>query len=308
MAEHAEMASSYAVAEEKPMTPTWLATWTVDNPMLFSIIVLCILAVTVVILHLTFQQRWATAAAAILIPFAMTVVLNHVLAESRDREGRRWTLRQEHVRRLKTVLQAEAEKLSEVAERTETHGAPLLSQDHNPGSRRNEMEVRFSPDPLSDDVENHYAAYWQKKNSLRNAVEVQDREYAELVSRLVKMLNLAHENPYRLTVARAFVSKCLGLGPGMTLTSDDKAHSYSWLGGGTRAGGGGGGPAPVQMIEAFRAFTALQSVGPRVRTYCATLKTRAATIVDTATTLSADARRLAEQTLISGDCQYTRLD
>jgi len=206
------------------MTPTWLSTWPIDNPLPFSVIVIATLVAVVVVLRLTLRdqrEHWATAASAIVIPLAMTVVLNHVLAESRDRDGRRWTLRQEHVRRLSAVLQADANNLAEVAQRTETLGAPVLSRAHNPNSSRDEMEARFSPDPLSSDVVHHYREYAESKVALRKAADQQDSEWASLVSTLEKMVDRAPVQ-YRDIVARALVTKCADLGPGMTVRSNEK--------------------------------------------------------------------------------------
>jgi len=152
------------------MTPTWLATWPVDNPTLFTISVVALLVVIVVVLHRTLHQQLATTAAAIAVPFAFTVILSNVLAVSREKDGRRWTLRQEHVRRLSAVLQADATNLAEVAQRMEMTAAPLLSEAHNPGSTRNEMEARFTPDPLTGDVKNHYPTFAANKARLRKDV------------------------------------------------------------------------------------------------------------------------------------------
>jgi hypothetical protein len=223
--------------------------------------------------------------------------------DTRERERRRHALLQSHLERLRPVLRADADALKEVAQRTEMTGAPLLSQAHNPGSSRNEMEARFAPDPLSSDVKNHYPTFADNKARLRRDVEDQDDEYAGLVSRVVKQIALPPAHPYRDNVARAFVWKCLGLGPGMTLTTDDKSHSYSWLGG----SGNGGGPAPPQLVEAFQAFTSFRP-DSKVEGHCASLRTRGAKIVDDAEKLSAEARMLAEETTLSGDCKYTRLD
>jgi hypothetical protein len=210
-------------------------------------------------------------------------------------------LLQSHLERLRPVLRADADALKEVAQRTEMTGAPLLSAAHNPGSSRNEMDARFAPDPLSGDVRNHYPMFAENKARLRKEVEDQDNEYADVVSRAVKLVALPPAHPYRDNVGRAFVWKCLGLGPGMTLTTDDNSHSYSWLGG----SGNGGGPAPREMVEAFRAFTAFRA-DSNVEGHCTSLKTRSATIIRDAKNLSQEARMLAERTTLVGDCEYTR--
>jgi hypothetical protein len=272
--------------------------------MWFSILVIAAICAFAVAFHKLLKEKWAGVAVAILIPVAFTVTLNQVLAEHREREGRRWTLQQDHVKRLKAVMQADAEKLSEVAERVEKQGTPLLSQNYNPGSSRNEMDARFSPDPLSGDIENHYGPYSQRKARLRNDVEEQDREHAELVTALVKMVALTPDHPHRETVARAVVWKCLGMGPGMTLKSDSTSYGYSLSGGGA---GSGGGPAPPELREAFQAFTAFRA-DSTVATHCTSLRSRMAKIVDDARKLSAEARMLAERTTLSGDCEYTRLE
>jgi hypothetical protein len=200
-------------------------------------------------------------------------------------------------------LRAGADALKEIAQRTEMTGAPLLSAAHNPGSSKNEMEARFAPDPLSGDVKNHYPAFSDSKTHLRKDVEDQDTEYAQLVSGAVTLVALPPTHPYKENVARAYAWKCLGLGPGMTLKSDDNSHSYSWLGGSAS----GGGPAPPELVEAFRAFTAFRA-DSSVEARCTSLKIRSAKIIGDAKKLSGEARILAERATLPGNCEYTRLE
>jgi hypothetical protein len=283
------------------MTPTWLATWPVDNPTLFTIVVVGLLVAIVVVLHWTLPQQLATTAAAIAVPFAFTVILNNVLAVSRDKEGRRWTLRQEHVHRLSAVFQADATNLAEVAQRSQTQGAPLLSRAHNPNASRDEMEARFSSDPLSADVVNHYREYAESKAALREAAEQQDREWANLVSTLKTMVDRAPAQ-YRDIVAGALVTKWVGLGPGMTVRSNEKEHFSSWSISISSSGGSGQGPAQPELLAAFAVFTDFRP-DSNVSTQCANLTTRRGKIVNDANKLSSEARMLAERTTLVGDCE-----
>ena len=103
----------------------------------------------------------------------------------------------------------------------------------------------------------------------------------------------------------------MGKGPGFTLTVRNEGYSYTTLSGGggsSGGGGGGGGVDPPQDLTA--AAKAYQSISPDSETIkqCETLTKGAASIAAKATELSLMANRLAERTVLTGDCEYTKLD
>jgi len=290
--------------EEEAIEPVRLTTWPLDNPMIFSLAVLAALVALVVLLHGLLQERWATVAAAILIPVAMTLVLNHVLAASRERDARRWTLRQEHLRRLQSVLRAEADKLHDAARRISSTGRVSSIFDN---SNANELRAVFFPDVMSGDLVNHFGAYAAAKDRLRSDAEAQEREFDEAVSRIAPKLPLSPKAAQfgPRPIALAIIEKCTGHGPGMVLKVTGDSVSYSVPG----ASGSGGIPSGMSEIEAaYRAFNKFRP-DPSVTKLCSSLTTRGAQMVEKATKLSAEARILTERTVLPpGDCEYIRLD
>jgi len=206
-------------------------------------------------------------------------------------------------------LRVDSEKLAEVARRVGTEGR-VTNTNEDEHQNRVESASLFAPDVLSGDVPNHFPGYSQEKDLLRREVEEQDSEFRDNVTRIAKMLPLPPEGLAQFgarNVARAILAKCLGKGPGMTLTLSESGFSYSMPG----TSGSTSGPPPIRvppdLEAAFRTFTGFRP-DPDVSAHCGNLIKRAARIIDSAKKLSAEARILAERITLAGTCEYTRLE
>jgi len=281
--------------------------WALDNATLVSIVVIIIVVIVAVILHGVLQEKWATLGVSILITVLIGLWLNHFLAVSRERDQRRWTLRQEHLVRLRPVLRADSEKLSEVARRIHVEGH-VTDTNRDKASYEAELSLLFSPDILSRDVRNHYPEYSQGKERLRKEVAEQEEEFRETIVLVAKRLSLPRvaENR-RLGVVLSLLEKCLEKGPGMTLTRSSSGYAYSFRGGSASVGGSPPQPVPDDILAAFEAFKSFRPES-EVTAHCENLKRRAASISENAKKLSAEALTLVERTTLSGTCEYTRLE
>jgi len=153
---------------------------------------------------------------------------------------------------------------------------------------------------------NHYPEYWDAKQQLLKDVHRQDTQAGEVVGHVSKMLNLpSYTEHRRLEIGRDFLEKCLGKGPGLTLTiRKEGGYSYSSLGG---SGSHGAGHPPEDVVAAFAAF---RSISPDSETveHCEALVKGAADISVKANQLARLAKLLAERASLAGDCEYTKLD
>jgi len=204
--------------------------------------------------------------------------------------------RQAHLRQLQPVLRTEAERLSQIARRVRAEGRVT-----------GELGSLFTAHRvLSADLPNHYQDYSQAKERLRKSVAEQEDELSQTASIVTTKLSLAPAAESRRSeITGAILERCLGRGPGMTLTTRPDGYQYTVRGRTQRYGGG----AAVAEDEgaAFAAFTSF-APEPDVTAHCDSLKKRAAGIVVTADKLAADALALAQQTTLSGDCKYTKPD
>lgn len=220
------------------------------------------------------------------------------------RQARATDARQAHLRQLQPVLQTDAERLSQVAKRMRAEGRVTdIRKDRSDNA--GELRALFtSHRSLSADLQNHYQEYAQAKERLRKSVADQEDEFRETVSLVMGRLSPAPAaEARRPEITWAVLEKCLGKGPGMTLTTRPDGYQYTVRGRTQRYGGG----AAVAEDEGA-AFAAFTSFAPEadVTAHCDSLKRRAAAIVATAEKLSADAAGLAEQATLSGECKYTK--
>jgi len=196
--------------------------------------------------------------------------------------------RQAHLRQLRPVLRADAEKLSEIARRIRGGGRVT---DVRKDRSDNAVELRslfVSDRALSGDLQNHYQEYAKAKERLRRNVSEQEDEFQKAALLVMTNLSLPPGAEHRRQeVAWSFLEKCLDKGPGMALidtttVAEDQRAAF----------------------EAFTAFLPDAEVGA----YCASLKKRAAGISATAEKLSTEALVLAERTTLPGECKYTKPD
>jgi len=137
-------------------------------------------------------------------------------------------------------------------------------------------------------------------------VQRQDTEAGEMVGHVSKMLNLpSYAEHRRLEIGRAFLEKCLGKGPGLTLTiRKEGGYSYASLGG---SGSHGAGHPPEDVVAAFAAFRSMSPDSETVE-HCEALVKGAADISVKANQLARLAKLLAERASLTGDCEYTTLE
>jgi hypothetical protein len=211
-----------------------------------------------------------------------------------------------HLRQLQPVLRTDAERLAQVARRVR---AEARVTDARKDRSENAVELRSiftAHRVLSADLANHYQDYSQAKERLRKSVADQEDEYSQTASMVASQLSLPPAAEQRRPeVTWAILERCLGKGPGMTLTTRPDGYQYTVRGRTQRYGGG----ASVAEDEgaAFAAFTSF-AAEPQVTAHCDSMKKRAAAIVLTADKLASDALALAEQTTLPGDCKYTKPD
>ena len=225
----------------------------------------------------------------------VTFLLNNLYVSVRDREQRQWALRQNHLVKLQTVLRVDSEKLTSVARQARNVGR-ISGFSYGPATDMVELESYFSPDVLTPDLANHYQEYWQEKQQLLRDVQRQDGEFGDTIDQVSEPLHLpSHAEKQRVLVGRAYLAKCLGKEPG--ITHGDRYRIF----------GNDFGDGPDGMPAILEAF---QSISPTAETikHCEALKKGAMSIAAKATELSLMANRLAERTVLTGDCEYTKLD
>ncbi len=285
-----------------------------DNVIFVSFVVIC-LAIILAIILLRYSYRVsqekspksliATFGAQFLITILIGLWLNNLFSSARENDQRLWTLRQEHLVRLRPVLRTDSEKLSYVARRIYNEGR-VSDINNDAASNEAELDALFYPDVLTRDLASHYKEYWREKQHLRSDVEEQDAEFRETVVLVTKTLTLPRIAEHRrIEVARSVLEKCLGKGPGITITISPSGYSFAMLGGSGSSGGSS--LPPSDLLAAARAFKAFRP-DPEATAHCESLDRRAATIYENANKLSAQALLLAERTTLSGECVYVKLD
>lgn len=171
-----------------------------------------------------------------------------------------------------------------------------------------ELESLFSPDLLTADLANHFPDYWQARQQLWKDVERQDAEFGDTVARVSTSVHLpSHAENQRVTVGRAFLEKCMGKGPGFTLEVSKDSYSYRFPGGGGGSSSGGNVRPPEYLTAILEGFQSIKLTTETMKR-CETLTKGAASITTKAMELSRQAQLLAERTVLTGDCEYIKLD
>ena len=233
------------------------------------------------------------------------VPLGRQLSEASPSDLQKWMLRQSHLAQLQPLLRRESDKFIVIADRASAEGR-ISSFNRGTEADAPELEQLLSPEVLSPDLVNHFSEYYQKKQQLLIDIFRQDDEFGDFVARVSRPVHLpSHAENQRVTVGRAFVANCLGKGPGIAVEKyKNGGYSYRILQG---EGSNGAGDVPEGLTAVFEAF---RSISPTTesRKSCESLMKGAASISVKAMELSVMARRLAEQTVLRGDCEYTKLD
>ena len=226
--------------------------------------------------------------------------------QARGQDVRASEARLAHFRQLQPVLRTDAERLSQVARRMRAEGRVTDARKDRSDSAAEVRSLFTAHRVLSADLANHYQDYSQAKERLRKSVADQEDEYSQTASMVATQISLPPAAEQRRSeVTWAILERCLGKGPGMTLTTRPDGYQYTVRGRTQRYGGG----ASVAEDEgaAFAAFTSF-AAEPEVTAHCDSMKKRAAGIVLTSEKLASDALALAEQTTLPGDCKYTKPD
>jgi hypothetical protein len=207
--------------------------------------------------------------------------------------------------RLRPVLHAESEKLSDVIRRIDS-GGYVLDTSKDGASKDAELSSLFFPDILSRDIAHHYPEYSEAKDRLRRSVDDHEKEFHEAALLVMKTLSLPRvAEGQRLGIALSFLEKCLEKGPGMTLIIRPNGYEFRSRGG--SYGVAGSAIVAEDQRAAFDAFTSFQP-SPEVTAHCESLKRRAVSMLENAKKVSAEALVLAGRTTLPGSCEYTKLD
>ena len=142
--------------------------WILDNVIIFSFgVVIVAIAIAIGLLIYSYRllrissikSQIATFGAQALMIVLVSLWLNNLFALARDREQRKWTLRQDHVARLQLTIRKDSEKLSEMARRITVEGR-VTDINKDKSANESELEALFTPDVLTGDLANHYTEYW----------------------------------------------------------------------------------------------------------------------------------------------------
>ena len=246
------------------------------------------------------------AAVAVVVSPIFTVFLNHVLATKREYDARHWVARGKHLERLRSILTTDATKLTGLADELRKYGrltpaGPNLSASVRTGDA--ELE-RLYEDVLSHDIREHSSEYDIHKEKLSKDLSAHNRKFFEAAQDLIKEITIPREaERHRTGVALAIMEKCLKLGPGITFTATDGTFQYQ----SPIESIGGGNPAPPDVVAARDGFN-LYRLTEKTTTTCEELRSGSDRLVRDVTELSSEARRLAEETNLTGDCRYTKVD
>src|SRR5205823_78408 len=121
---------------------------------------------------------------------------------------------------------------------------------------------------------------------------------------LIKELAIPKEaERHRIGIALGIMEKCLKLGPGITFKASADSYQYQ----SPTEGIGGASPAPPDVVAARDGFNRYQ-LTEKTTMICEGFRSESQRLTDEVTALSAEARHLAEETNLPGDCRYTKVD
>lgn len=285
--------------------------WVLDHLILISLLTIGVVFVAVIAVFRYFHRlyrdesnRPALAGAVVNIIFAVlfSLWLNNLFALKRDRDGRLWSLRQQHLDRLRPVLRTDAQRLRNLADRMATLGY-LAAPWGNATSAQQEYESTWSHDVLAAHLVLHFREYYEARENLRLLVVLQDREYRDALAQLEHKFTSSQSQLVRKSeLSLSLLERCTGKGPGMILETFGYAYNFTSRGHATT----GRGNPPAEIVATVRAF---QSFVPErsLLSLCTSLSSRSDAVRLEAARLSADAALLAEQTVLQGSCEYVRV-
>lgn len=295
---------------------TWLLQHLIiASAALVVIAVLITLAVFRMIHHVYPHESTRPQFAAALVSLSLTVLfsvfLNNLFATKRERDTRYWSLQDQHFTQLKATLRTESEKLQALAKQIEEQGH-VASVTLDVGFASADPGTLLWPDVMSPDLRNHFPAYERTKHELLDEVNIQDREFKDLLAAIQTRLKPPVSSPYwRDIISVSVVEQCIGHGNGITLSVSANGYSFDTFGGGgSNSGGGPNPPRPSpDQVAAYGAYKSLRVHPiPEMVSHCTALKTRAQNIADKARSLSTEALLLAQGTALTGSCEFVNVD
>jgi hypothetical protein len=166
-----------------------------------------------------------------------------------------------------------------------------------------ELDALLYSDVLSRDSA-HFPTYTQNKAELQHHIGALDRGFIDAVEGIEKQIRVSKiSETQRRQVALSIMEQCMDLGPGITLILTQDAFQYTAVGGGN----GGLSNVPADFLDAVDAFRVYR-IDPSFMDTCKQLRSRSDEFVKRANELGAQARLLAEETVLHGDCGYVRLE
>lgn len=243
----------------------------------------------------------ATAVISIMVASMFSVLLGNLFGIKRDRDGREWGIRQQHLSQLEPVLRQESAQIAGLA--SDFHDRGFVEGEHG-GVRMSTLELApfFEPNLMSFDLTHHYPDYVRSKERLATSVADHDQRFVAAVAEARKELRFQGVATISAdALATTFILQCTGKGPGFTMEVHPGSYSYSVFGQGV----GGGGAPPAEVTKAFRLYQAFKPA-PELRGACYSLRVSAADIEAEANDLSKRALLLTQETFLRGSCEFVQ--
>lgn len=243
----------------------------------------------------------ATGFVSIVVAAIFGVALNNLYALKRDRDGRVWNVRQQHLDQLRPVLKQESDQLAGLAQ--EFHVRGFLEGEHG-GVRSTAQELApfLEPNVMSFDLANHYPEYAQSKQRIEADIVNHDRSFSSAVTEAQSELgvhDISSLSAERL--ADTFLVECMARGQGFTLKVTPRGQSFSVsYYGATISGSGPVSSELVYFYRRYRAFRPSQSL----KNTCDSLRSSADAIEKQARDLSKSALLQEQETTLRGNCSF----
>lgn len=278
--------------------------WVLDHVVIVGLVTAVLVSVLVVAVLKYFQPPRNPAFAGPIVSIILTVSFGFGLHYLLTLEGRFWTLRQQHLERLRPVLATEANTSKWLAEQLRNRGY-VMDLTAQPEAIRAGEQSTWAPNVMTGHLREHFGEYYEKREALRAELNLQDEQFRDallLVENQVRSFDPGRS--WKRWISLAVLEKCMDKGPGLTLVVSGDYFSYRTPGGGS--GGGSGKPSREQLsaVRAFQAFKPSAELLPR----CRTLRQRAESLESRFKELYREALTLTEETSLKGSCYFLKLD
>jgi hypothetical protein len=211
------------------------------------------------------------ATASMATAIVLAVVLHDLWAARDASSHRAWTARREHLEHLQVLLRHESDSMNDIAR-------GLRQGRHFTEIANDARAAIWHDDVLTEDVERHFPEYARRREQLIREVLDYDTSLGDIRGMLSASLHLTEAaEPYRSDLIQALVKRCGGGAPDVSFAraASDAAGTYDQY-----------------------------QCAPRLVGASRQLLDRAEDLADTASSMSAEARRHAEETVLHGSCTY----